>query len=169
MAVTGFDAERMAAISGLAVGTVRNLLSGDNQKFARLKATHEQRVLSAQVLHEMWLEDHIEDAHKAVMAAMGQTADKRLAAEQGWKLLDRARPKPKEAESGPEVTVNIRAAAEFNDTVIAMGKQFIELTEALATQDPNKHVLTGAQALPRAISASAAPEAVNKKVDLDPE
>lgn len=169
MAVTGFDAERMAAITNLKVDTVRNLLKQGNEKFTRLKAAHERKVLSAQVMHEMWLEDHIEDAERATLAAI-QSGDKRLAAEYGSKHLDRICPKRLERGTSPEVTINVKADLEIKEVVLDMRKQIAEVTEFLSTQDPNKHIKTGAEALPKALSANVAvSEAVNEKVELDSE
>ena len=166
MKVEGFDAEKMADTVSLSVKTVRGLLKNGNVKFNKLVEAHENKVIHEQVLHRMWMADHIDVAEQAVLNAI-EGNDKRLAAENAWKLLDKACPTPKEKLAPAEFNLNIKAETEIKDAVIQIGQQVLEVTKVLSTQDPMKHVRTGAEALPRAISVSVGPpEAENEKLEL---
>jgi hypothetical protein len=171
MAANGFDVSEMSQLTQLQPDTIKRLLSNGNQKFNALKAEFERKKFASVVLHTMRLRDKQEACYRAIDNALEGT-DKRLAVETAWKTLDQITPRVREPETPQEVNVNIRAQAEFTQTVLEIGKQFGELKEVLATQDPNRHVLSGRDALPRAIAAPA-PEAKNVKVEVrepkDPE
>jgi hypothetical protein len=165
MAVSGNDVEQMAQVTSLKVDTIKRLLRGENQKFVALREAHERKLFASEVLHLMWMRDQQADCQQALTNAI-RGGDKRLAAEYAWKILETLRPKRQEPDKA-EITVNVRAEAEFKQTVLDIGKEFIEIKEFLSKQDPNKHVLTGEEALPRAIAATApVREAENVKVEI---
>ena len=156
MAVAGNDAEEMAQVTNLKVDTIKRLLSKGNAKFDALKETHERRLFAAEVLHTSRMREMQSDCYVALENALHGN-DKRLAMDASTRILACVVPQKKEAPTEHQHTINIRAEAEFKQVVLDMGKEFIEIKEFLATQDPNKHVKTGAEALPRAIEATVVP------------
>jgi hypothetical protein len=152
----------------LTISKVKGVMARKNEKFQELVAIHEEEATSAAGKHKLWLESRMEKAQEVIDRGLGNTKDLRLATENAWKISDRVYPKPKEQPAPPQGEQHYHANLEFNQVVLDMGKQFMELKQVLATQDPNKHVKTGAEALPRAISAEVTPpEAVNVKIDLE--
>ena len=162
MAVAGNGAEEMAQVTDLKVDTIKRLLSRGNPKFNALKEAHGRKLLASEVLHVMRMRDEQEQCYDNIHTALRGT-DKRLAMETTWKVLDTVVPKRAVEQSPIDVNVNVRAEAEFKQVVLDMGKEFIEIKEFLATQDPNKHVKTGAEALPRAIEATVVPVVKDEK------
>ena len=165
MSVSGVDTKDIAAGTGLTVKVVKGLLRRGNEKFNEQLAIYEEQANTAAGRHKVWLESRIEAGEQAIDAALNST-DKRLAAETGWKISDKVLPRQREPEAPPAQNT-FTGDVEFKQVVLAMGEQFVELKEVLATQDPNKHVKTGAEALPRAIEATVVAEAVNEKKESE--
>ena len=166
MKVNGLDAEKMAGVVSLSVDQVKGVLSRGGEKFSKLVAQHENALIKKEVTHQIWLDDHLDEARDKIIEAM-RGDDRRLANENAWKIHDLCIPKREKPQIKQEFNFNLRAENEFRDTVVQLGKEFVELKQVLATQDPMKHVKTGAEALPRAITVAVEPpKAENEKLEL---
>jgi hypothetical protein len=154
MAAGGFDYDYMARVTGLKRETIASIVgAGSNEKFNRLKEAHQRKLLSAEVLHRIRLQDMQESCYISIRNAV-EGNDKRLAAEQSWKVLDAVCPKKADrTELDVNVSLDIKAQTEMNQALVTVSQVFNQLKQVISSPEIG-HVLTGEQALPMAIQRS---------------
>ena len=154
MSVAGFDYDYMARVTGLKKETISNIVGkGSNEKFLKLKEAHQRKLLAAEVIHRIRLQEMQERCYIAISNAIDGT-DKRLAAEQSWKVLDSICPKKADrAELDVNVNLDIKAQTEMNQALVHVGQIFNQLKQVVSSPGIS-HVISGDAALPQAFQGT---------------
>ena len=167
MVLNTVPAVTIATSTGLKVEQVKRLLDGTNKKFEAILDGYRQKLLGCTVNHQLRLMELMDQAYAAVGNAL-QGNDVRIAKETAFEVMDRALPQRAERADGINMGINIQTnivQTEVNKSISDMVSSFAGLAGAISTQDPERHVKTGLDALPRAINVEALSEEVTT-VDL---
>ena len=150
----------IATAAGLKVDAVGRLLAGENTKYNELLDGYRKKILNTTSTHQLHLADLIEKAYGAVERALVQNTDLRLAKDTGFEVMDRVLPNRAERlADAPSTNISVALQTNILQTEVNTGiksiiGQFGELVEAVTSQDPERHVKTGAEALPRSAAAA---------------
>jgi len=144
----------MALSAGVRPETVKYLLSGENDKFNAILDGYRQKILGRTTQHHLRLTELLEHAYGAVERAINSD-DLRASVDASWNLMDRVLPQRADRlETGTTVNLALQTnivQTEVTGAIKDLVGRFGNLVEAVTTQDPDRHVLTGAEAVPRAI------------------
>jgi predicted transcriptional regulator len=154
MAHSGRSVAEIADATGVPDQTVRNMLQGGaNKKFDDLHEGHRQRILQSAVQAKAEILDLVDVAWPAIRRAITQVEDVRLARDTAFDVLDRAgMGATPAAQNELNVNVGLQNVHVEGETVQAfsvISEKFGELLGALQGQDPKRHELTAAEALPK--------------------
>lgn len=151
MAVLGIPPDTMAVTTGLSIEYVDRLLQERrNQTFNQFYDKYlAQRTKQATAGH-FRLGDMLDKAFDGIEDAITAN-DVRVKAENSWKLVNRVIPDPnqKNDSGGTNITVNNPVIqTQVTQTMGAVAESLAGLKDIIAGQDPNAHILLGAEALP---------------------
>jgi hypothetical protein len=150
-------AEQIDATEAQITALVRDRKS---KVYNSIEAVVRDRVLQKSVKHRYRLMGMMDDAYDAVGNALSAN-DKRLAAEQAWKLFDNALPEQSARAKAPQgeqpaigTAIQLNIATELHENTVEaagkLGELLTRLGEVVGTPDP--HTRKGTAALPQAYS-----------------
>jgi hypothetical protein len=152
MAVLGIPADRMAVTSGLSVEYVERLLTERrNKTFLRFHDKFMAERTSQATAGEFRLGSMLNKAYDGIEASL-DASDIRVRSENSWRLVERMNPDPnRKGGSGGDINLTVNAPhiqTQVSNTMTAVAESLVGLRDALSNQDPNAHILLGADALP---------------------
>jgi hypothetical protein len=173
MALNGASTEEINKATGVAKRTVTKLLAGGaNAKFDALYEGYRKRVLGMTVQHQMRLASLLDKSYAAIARAL-EAQDDRIAADAAFKLMDRAVPKNEKASNEFNVNVgfqnNLNLQTQTNTAFNKMGEELKSLISSLSTNDPEKHLKKGDEALPSSFLRNKPPTEETLTVDFTAE
>jgi hypothetical protein len=118
---------------------VRRLIAGERQAIDQLTQQHRTEMILAGT-------QAVENIRKVV-----ENPNHPRCLDMSRFVVEKILPSRHSVEADVNAPIDVRAQAEMHEVMINMIKRFGELQEVLATQDPMKHVKTGAEALPQAL------------------
>ena len=147
--------EDIALAAGLKPDAVGRLLKGDNPKFNKILEGYRQKLLARTAHHQLRLADLMDQSYAAVANALTGN-DQRLAKETAFEVMDRALPQRAERLQPDGTTINLGFQTnivqnEVTESIRSLVGNFGDLVDTIAQQDPERHVKTGLEAVPRAI------------------
>jgi hypothetical protein len=152
MASLGIAQETMATTTGLSVGYIKRLFEDKhNETFNRLRDDYIARRTKEVVGAHFELSAMLAESYGAIGEAL-RGGDKRVAAENAWRLIERVCPDPKQKDgglNGLQIILNQpEIQTQVGETMTTVAECLLGLREAIAGQQADEHVLTGTDALP---------------------
>ena len=158
LGVECFPVGDISKITGVPIKKVTQLFEGGNETFDRLRSQWQTMALDVSTKHRRTMIGKMDDAHKAVGDAL-LSEDKKVAADQAWKLFDNLGLNPKTprgdtwnihlGDNNQQTNYGPREIEAANQNVIEIHAKTQELGHfASDIGDFSKHLLKGVDALP---------------------
>ncbi len=153
LSTLGTPTGTMAQVTGLSEPYVSRLLSGKgNETFNKLREDYKKSALKNVIGAHFSLVELIPESLDAFREAL-HCQDIRVRKEMGQWVWDNVVPDlngKKDSEGGDSFSVTInqpQVSAQIGETMTSVAQMLTGLREAISTQDENKHVLIGEEAL----------------------
>ena len=169
LSTLGTPTGTMAAVTGLSEPYIHRLMQGgQSKKFDELREQYKQQNLKTVVGAHFTLVDLLPQADDAIRDAL-VGHDNRLRAETAWKVRERVVPNLMKEQSNQDVfqiTINQpHIQAQIGETMNSVAKSLAALQVVIKNQEPDGHLMSGADAIPRPPGQL---EAVEGEASLEP-
>jgi len=155
MALNAVPVADIVRATGLPERRVKGLLAGKNKTFDKILEGYRKKLLTQSTYHQVRLLDLLDSAYRAIGTAL-DSEDAKTAKDTAWELMDRVLPRREDRLTEGQAGVNLTLQANVVQAEVSQGlknvlSEFGTIIDAVAHQDPNAHVKSGAEALPKAI------------------
>ena len=163
-AAHGHDATYIAREVQCDPTTVRDLMSGDNESFKRMKEGYQKNVVHVHEYSKLRFANMNPEAHDKIHEGLTQTTDIRLSMDMAKYVIDRNVPTVQKHQVDHHMSGSVRAIVD--KTILSVGATLEDLKTYLAEKGAgglSRHIKLGVDALPQAsvVAPASQPSGAN--------